>query len=107
MMTSSRREFLTRSASLLALTTASLKAGVASAAMGPDDKYELVVKGGDVLDPSQSLRGKRDIGIRFGVVEAIEPDIPADKALRVLNASGKVVTPGLVDLHAHVFPYGS
>ena len=107
MLTSSRREFLTRSSSLLALTTSSLKAGVATAAMGPNDKFDLVVKGGDVLDPSQNLRARRDIGIRFGVVEAIEPDIPADKALRVLSASGKIVTPGLIDLHAHVFPYGS
>jgi dihydroorotase len=107
MLTSSRREFLTRSASLLALTTSSLKTGVAAAAMGPNDKFDLVVKGGDVLDPSQNLRGRRDVGIRFGVIEAVEPDIPADKALRVLDASGKVVTPGLIDLHAHVFPYGS
>ena len=107
MLTSSRREFLTRSASLLALTATSLDAGVAAAAMGPNDKFDLVLKGGDVLDPSQNLKGRRDIGIRFGVIEAVEPDIPADKALRVLNASGKVLTPGLIDLHAHVFPYGS
>ena len=46
--------------------------GTAEAAMGPNDKFDLVIKGGDVLDPSQSLRGKRDIGIRWGVVEAIE-----------------------------------
>jgi dihydroorotase len=75
--------------------------------MGPNDKFDLLVKGGEVLDPSQNLRAKRDIGIRFGVVEAIEPDIAADKGLRVLDAAGKLVTPGLVDLHAHVFPYGS
>ena len=48
----------------------------ARAAMGPNDKFDLVIKGGDVLDPSQSLRGKRDIGIRFGVIEALEADIP-------------------------------
>src|SRR3954470_15033543 len=75
--------------------------------MGPNDKFDLVVKGGEVLDPSQSLRAKRDIGIRYGLIEALDADIPADKALKVLNASGKLVTPGLVDLHAHVFPYGS
>src|SRR5499426_3024411 len=107
MLTSSRREFLTRSASLLALTTSTLKTGLAAAAMGPNDKFDLVIKGGDVLDPSQGLRGRRDIGIRFGVIEAVEADIPAARALRVLDAGGKLVTPGLVDLHCHVYPYGS
>ena len=75
--------------------------------MGPNDKFDLVVKGGEVLDPSQNLRARRDIGIRWGVVEAVEPDIPAERALRVLNVAGKLVTPGLVDIHAHVYPYGS
>jgi dihydroorotase len=75
--------------------------------MGPNDKFDLVIKGGDVLDPSQSLRGKRDIGIRFGVIEAVEADIPAARASRVLDAGGKLVTPGLIDLHSHVYPYGS
>jgi dihydroorotase len=77
------------------------------AAMGPNDKFDLVVKGGEVLDPSQGLRAKRDIGIRFGAIEALEADIPAEKALKVLNAGGKLGTPGLIDLHSHVFPYGS
>jgi dihydroorotase len=75
--------------------------------MGPNDKFDLVIKNGDVLDPSQSLRGKRDIGIRYGMIEAVEADIPAARALRVLDAGGKLVTPGLIDLHSHVFPYGS
>jgi dihydroorotase len=75
--------------------------------MGPNDKFDLLVKGGEVLDPSQSLRGKRDIGIRYGLIEAVEGDIPAARALQVLDAGGRLVTPGLVDLHCHVFPYGS
>src|SRR5256884_3911410 len=79
----------------------------ARAAMSPDDKFDLLIKGGDALDPSQSLGGKGDIGIRYGVIEAVEADIPAERALRVLDASGKLVTPGLIDLHCHVFPYGS
>jgi dihydroorotase len=79
----------------------------AFALMGPDDKFDLVIKGGDVLDPSQGLRGRRDIGIRYGVIEAVEADIPAARALHVLDAGGKLVTPGLVDLHCHVYPYGS
>ena len=75
--------------------------------MGPDDKFDIVIKGGEVLDPSQSLRGRRDIGIRYGVIEAVESDIPAARALRLIDAGGKLVTPGLVDLHCHVYPYGS
>ncbi len=96
-----RRDFLVSSSAF------ALAANSAHAAMGPNDKFDLVIKGGDVLDPSQSLRGRRDIGIRFGVVEAVEADIPAARAHRVLDAGGKLVTPGLIDLHAHVFPYGS
>jgi dihydroorotase len=99
----SRRDFL-GSAGAFALTALSHPG---HAAMGPNDKFDLVIKGGDVLDPSQSLRAKRDIGIRFGLIEALEADIPKDKALRVLDASGKLVTPGLIDLHSHVYPYGS
>jgi dihydroorotase len=96
---------------LLGATTVALSAGGpaqrATAAMRPDDKFDLLIKGGEVVDPSQSLRAKRDIGIRYGVVEALEADIPAARGVRVLDASGKLVTPGLVDLHTHVYPYGS
>ena len=106
MIASTRRRFLAQSASLLALGATGL-GGAALAAMGPNDKFDLLVKGGDVLDPSQNLRGRRDIGIRWGVIEAVEPDIPAERALKVLNVGGKLVTPGLVDLHSHVYPYGS
>jgi dihydroorotase len=80
---------------------------VARAAMGPNDKFDLLIKGGEVLDPSQRFRGMRDIGIRNGVIEAVQADIPAERALKVLSATGRLVTPGLVDLHAHTFPYGS
>jgi dihydroorotase len=102
-MSTTRRDFLA-TAGLFALAAA-IRPAVA--AMGPNDKFDLVIKGGDVLDPSQSLRGRRDIGIRFGVVEALEADIPAERAERLLDATGKLVTPGLVDLHTHIYPYGS
>jgi dihydroorotase len=78
-----------------------------AAAMRPDDKFDLLIKGGEVLDPGQRLRGVRDIGIRNGVIEAVEASIAESRALKVLNASRHLVTPGLIDLHAHVFPYGS
>jgi dihydroorotase len=102
----SRRRFLAlaSSSSVAAITAASAPL---SAAMGPNDKFDLLIKGGEVLDPSQNLRGKRDIGIRYGLIEALEAEIAPEKAQRVLSASGKLVTPGLIDLHSHVFPYGS
>jgi dihydroorotase len=68
-------------------------------------KYELVVANGDVLDPSQKLRGKRDIGIRYGQIAAIAPSIPADRGVQRIDVSGKLVTPGLVDLHTHFCPH--
>ena len=107
MFNAPRRQFLAQSAGLLALGAMGSASTSAIAAMGPNDKFDLVVKGGEVLDPSQNLKAARDIGIRFGTIEALEANIPAEKALKVLNASGKLVTPGLIDLHAHVFPYGS
>jgi dihydroorotase len=99
----SRRDFLSLSGS----AAVAAMAGPANAAMGPNDKFDLVIKGGDVLDPSQSLRGKRDIGIRWGMIEAIENEIPAARIAKSIDASGKLVTPGLIDLHCHVYPYGS
>src|SRR5256714_6774941 len=99
----SRRHFLALSGS----AAAAALAGGAHAAMGPNDKFDLVIKGGDVLDPSQALRGKRDIGIRWGAIEAIENEIPATRAAKTIDGAGKLGTPGLIDLHSHVYPYGS
>src|SRR6195952_557857 len=99
----SRRDFLSLSGS----AAVAAMAGPANAAMGPNDKFDLVIKGGNLLDPSQSLKGKSDIGIRWGVIEAIGTDIPAARASKTIDASGKLVTPGLIDLHCHVYPYGS
>src|SRR5215475_9970241 len=99
----SRRHFL----SLAGSAAATAMSGSAIAAMGPNDKFDLVIKGGEVIDPSQSLKAKRDIGIRWGAIEAIEAEIPAERALKTIDAAGKLVIPGLVDLHCHVYPYGS
>ncbi len=100
----SRRQFLASAGAASTIAATGLSGGTATAAMGPNDKFDVLIKGGEVLDPSQNLKAKRDIGIRFGMIEALEVDIPADKALRLMPADGKVVTPGLIDLHAHVYP---
>src|SRR2546427_2189246 len=70
----------------------------------PALKYELVIAGGEVLDPSLRLRGKRDIGIKNGQIAAVATSIPADRAVQRIDATGKLVTPGLIDLHTHLCP---
>ena len=103
-MTSFKRRRIV--AGISAAFATGLVGSAARAAMGPNDKFDLVIKGGEVLDPSQNLRAKRDIGMRFGLVEAIEADIPAARANKVMNAAGRLVVPGLIDLHSHVYTTG-
>jgi dihydroorotase len=90
---------------LLLGATALLASGGAVPAAEP--KFDLVVKSGEVVDPSQGLRARLDAGIRDGRVVALEEGIAEGRAVRLLDATGSIVTPGLVDLHTHVFPYVS
>src|SRR4051812_34379513 len=66
--------------------------------------YDLLIKGGPVLDPGQGLDGIMDIGITDGKIAAIQADIPAREAAKVVQVKGdsRYVTPGLIDLHTHV-----
>ena len=66
-------------------------------------KYDLLLTGGDVLDPAGGLRGLMDIGIAGGKISAVAPSLPAADARRTISAKGRLVTPGLVDIHAHIF----
>jgi dihydroorotase len=70
--------------------------------------YEVVIKGGHVLDPGQGLDGPMDIGIAGGRIAAIQPEIPASEAKRTLDVRGsnRYVLPGLIDIHTHV-AYGA
>ncbi len=104
MINHARRQFVTSSAAAAAL---GVLPGAVLAAMGPNDKFDLLIRNANVIDPSQNLSGKRDIGIRYGVIEAIEASIAPERAQRVMDAGGKLVTPGLIDLHCHTFAYGS
>ena len=67
-------------------------------------KYDLVIKGGRVLDASQKIDRILDVAIRQGKIAALQPDIPATDAGEVFDAHGRIVTPGLVDIHSHVRP---
>ena len=104
MRAADRRRFLKASAATAAWAALPLPV---RAAMGPNDKFDLLIRNANVLDPSQRLSGRRDIGMRYGLVEEIAPTIPPERGARVLDVGGRLVTPGLIDLHCHTYPYGS
>ena len=67
-------------------------------------KWDLLIKGGELLDPAQRMRKKLDVAFNAGRVAETGQDLDADQARATLDASGLLVTPGMIDLHVHVFP---
>lgn len=65
--------------------------------------YDLLLKGGTVLDPSQNLNTTSDVAVENGLIAAVAAHIPESEARQVIDVSERIVTPGLIDLHAHVF----
>lgn len=66
-------------------------------------KYDLIIKGGTVVDPSQDIHERRDVAFSNGKVAALEPEISDNLSGDVVDATDAIVTPGLVDLHVHVY----
>ena len=66
-------------------------------------RFDLLIKGGEVIDPGGGLAGALDVGISRGRIAAVAPDLPAEASAEVIDAAGRIVTPGLVDFHTHVF----
>ena len=65
--------------------------------------YDLLIKGGTVVDPSQGLKAIRDVALADGSVAAVEEGIAEADASEVVDANGLIVTPGLLDLHVHAY----
>lgn len=68
-------------------------------------RYDLLIKGGRVIDPAQEIDAALDVAVTEDKIVRLGPDIPTSQARHVIHAEGKIVTPGLIDLHVHVFPY--
>jgi dihydroorotase len=66
-------------------------------------KYDLLVTDGEVLDPAAGLKGQLDVAISGGKIVEVAPSLPKTEAHRTISARGLLVTPGLVDIHAHIF----
>ena len=67
------------------------------------ERYDLIIAGGTLIDPAQGVHAQQDVGIFGGRVTAVADSLDIAESDRRIDASGLLVTPGLVDLHVHVF----
>jgi len=65
--------------------------------------YDLLLKGGHMIDPKNKIDGNMDLAITAGKIAQVAPSIPATDAKKVIDVTGLIVTPGIVDMHVHVF----
>ena len=68
-------------------------------------RYDLLLERGHVIDPANNIDRIMDVAIAGGKIARVAPDIPASEARKAVNVEGLYLTPGLIDLHAHVFGY--
>ena len=76
---------------------------LAASARAAEPRYDLLLRGGHLIDPRNHLSAVRDVAIRDRKVAAVAPEIDPAAALKVVDVAGLYVTPGLVDIHVHVF----
>jgi dihydroorotase len=76
---------------------------VLSSALSAQAPYDLLLKGGHVLDPKNNINGKMDVAIRGSKIARVAPVIDATQAKKVIPCDGLYVTPGLVDIHVHLY----
>ena len=94
-----RREFLARTAGVIAAVT--LRGSASASAQ--TSQFDLLVVGGRLIDPAQNIAERRDIAVAAGRIARVAEQIPESQGRQVLDASGKIVTPGLIDVHVHVY----
>jgi dihydroorotase len=95
-----RREFAYAAASAALLSVTGAAIGGAGRVAAQPARFDLIIKGGRVVDPSLKLDATRDVGIAAGRIAAVEPTLGATAAA-TLDARGKLVVPGLIDIHTH------
>lgn len=70
---------------------------------GTGQPIDILLKGGHVIDPGNKIDMRADVGIAGGKIYKVAAAIPADSAKKVIDVSGMYVTPGIIDIHVHVF----
>ena len=100
-----RRRFIRQAVGPLVIGAAvsNLEDIVCAQSAGRSYRYSLLVKGGTVIDPSRGLSGRRDIAVSGEKIVQVAESIPDSDALHVIDASDRIVTPGWIDIHTHVY----
>jgi dihydroorotase len=75
--------------------------------MSNNATFDLLLRGGRVIDPAAGIDGTRDVAVRNGKIAAVQPDILPTSAKEAIDVTGKLVLPGLIDTHGHVYQYVS
>ena len=70
---------------------------------GNAQRIDILLKGGHVIDPCNKIDKVMDVAITAGKISGVAPSIPGDSAKKIVNVSGMYVTPGIIDMHVHVF----
>lgn len=79
--------------------------GLAIASLCAAQPYDILLKGGHVIDAANSIDAVRDVAVANGRIAKVAANIPPDQAKKVIDAAGLYVTPGLIDLHFHAYGY--
>ncbi len=83
--------------------TLAILVALSGPAAAQDFRYDLLLRGGHVVDPKNQISAERDVAIRDGKIAAVAADLDPSAAFKVIDVKGFYVTPGLIDVHAHVF----
>lgn len=87
------------------LTVALLLSSALTGVAWCQSRYDLLLKNGHVIDPANGIDGVMDVGIRDGKIARVAANLPSNEGRKVIDLTGLYVTPGLIDLHMHVFGY--
>ena len=74
-----------------------------SSPQAASEKFDLLIEGGTVIDPSQNLNAAFDVAIKQGKILEVSKNIARERALKIYSAKDRIVTPGFIDMHAHCY----
>src|SRR5208282_4627422 len=84
------------------LAAVALAIALARSSVAQTPQYDLLLKGGHVIDPANHIDEARDVAVLDGKIAAVEKDIPRSIARKTVDVTGLYVTPGLIDIHVHL-----